>query len=88
MLTYEYVCKRCGLIFEYQQKITEAPITACPECKGDIARLVSGGAGFILKGSKPNQTGKIGSECSLEQTGKTCCGREERCGKPLCGGNP
>jgi hypothetical protein len=42
--------------------------------------LVSGGAGFIVKGSGKGKNG-----CSLEATGTTCCGRNERCGKP-CGG--
>jgi hypothetical protein len=27
-----------------------------------------------------------GGGCSLSSSGKTCCGRGERCGKPSCGG--
>ena len=84
MPTYEYECESCGLRFERLQAITEGAITECPECRGRVRRLVSGGAGFILKGSGQGRAGRQGGECSLEQTGRTCCGREERCGKPSC----
>jgi putative FmdB family regulatory protein len=32
MPTYEYECSRCGLQFERQQTMTDAPIKKCPEC--------------------------------------------------------
>ena len=85
MPTYEYECEMCGKRFEKMQAITEASITECPECHGKVRRLLSGGAGFILKGSSHGRTGQRGGECSLEQGRKTCCGRDERCGKPPCG---
>lgn len=86
MPTYEYECESCGLKFERRQGITESPLTECPECHGKTRRLVSGGAGFILKGNSHGRMGYDGASCSLEQAGKTCCGRQERCGKPACGG--
>jgi putative FmdB family regulatory protein len=85
MPTYEYECKSCGLKFEREQSIKEEPVEVCPECRGKVSRLISGGSGFILKGSGGSRTENPGSGCSLEQTGKTCCGRDERCGKPPCG---
>ena len=85
MPTYEYECEKCGLKFERRQAISAVPLTECPECHGRVQRLVSGGAGFIIKGSGQEQGGRSGSECSLEKTGRTCCGRNERCGKPQCG---
>ena len=85
MLTYEYECETCGLRFERRQSIKEEPITECPECHGKVRRLVSGGGGFIFKEPGHGRAGQRGSECSLEQVGKTCCGRDERCGKPPCG---
>ena len=84
MPTYEYECHACGLRFERRQSIKEAPLTECPECHGRVRRLVSGGAGFILKGSGRNRAEQRGGECSLKELGKTCCGRDERCGKPPC----
>ncbi|AFV12450.1 putative regulatory protein FmdB [Thermacetogenium phaeum DSM 12270] len=86
MPTYEYVCERCGIRFERQQAVTEAPLTDCPECRGKVHRLISGGAGFILKGQRRDRPGPGREECSLEQSGRTCCGRSERCGKPSCEG--
>jgi putative FmdB family regulatory protein len=85
MVTYEYECGGCGLRFERRQPITEEPITECPECHGKVQRLISGGAGFILGGSGYGRAGHPGKECSLERAGRTCCGRDERCGKPSCG---
>jgi putative FmdB family regulatory protein len=86
MPTYEYECESCGLKFERPQAITELPLAECPKCSGTVRRLVSGGTGFILKGASHGRTGQNGQACSLEQTGKTCCGLDERCGKPPCGG--
>ena len=37
--------------FEEFQKITDRPLTSCPKCKGELRRLITGGAGIIFKGS-------------------------------------
>jgi putative FmdB family regulatory protein len=51
-MTYEYICTACGHAWEAEQKISEAPLSDCPKCAAQTAkRQVSGGAGFILKGS-------------------------------------
>jgi putative FmdB family regulatory protein len=51
MPTYDYQCRKCGHRFERFQSITAAPVKTCPKCKGKVARLLSGGAGIIFKGS-------------------------------------
>ncbi|MFH0922317.1 MAG: FmdB family zinc ribbon protein [Fibrobacterota bacterium] len=53
MPTYEYVCDKCHQSFERWQKITEAPVTVCPDktCGGAVMRAIGGGAGFLFKGS-------------------------------------
>lgn len=56
MPTYEYECRKCGHQFERFQPITAAPVKTCPKCKGKVARLLSGGAGIIFKGSGFYQT--------------------------------
>lgn len=56
MPTYEYECKKCGHRFDRFQPITAAPIKTCPKCRGRVARLLSGGAGIIFKGSGFYQT--------------------------------
>lgn len=52
MPTYEYRCGACGHRFDAFQKISDAPIRACPECgKEAVERLISGGGGLVFKGS-------------------------------------
>lgn len=85
MPTYEYECSGCGLRFERRQGMTEAPLSECPECRGKVRRLVSGGSGFFIKSGVAGA--RRDASCSLERAGTTCCGRDERCGKPSCGGD-
>ncbi len=85
MPTYEYECEKCGLKFERTQPIRSAPLKQCPACRGRVHRIISGGAGFIMKGSRHERSPRGGDDCSLQRTGRTCCGRDERCGKPACG---
>ena len=52
MPTYEYVCDACNHEFERFQSITESPLRKCPDCgRLKVRRLISGGAGFLFKGS-------------------------------------
>ncbi|HRX52562.1 MAG TPA: zinc ribbon domain-containing protein [Candidatus Krumholzibacteria bacterium] len=51
MPTYEYECTKCGLEFELEQAMTDKPRQRCPECRGKVNRLISGGAGIAFKGS-------------------------------------
>jgi putative FmdB family regulatory protein len=49
MPTYEYLCQSCSHRFETWQKMTDEPLTTCPECKGHIRRVLFP-AGVIFKG--------------------------------------
>ena len=52
MPTYEYACKSCGNQFERFESITAKANKSCPKCKKKSAeRQISGGGGFIFKGS-------------------------------------
>ncbi|UCD93464.1 MAG: zinc ribbon domain-containing protein [Candidatus Zixiibacteriota bacterium] len=51
MPTYQYRCSKCGHEFEEFQGITDAPIDSCPKCQAEAERVITGGAGFVLKGS-------------------------------------
>ena len=84
MLTYEYRCQACGHTFEWRQSISDPPLQECPECRGPVQRLATGGTGFILKGPDSGRLEPQGKSCSYEQSGITCCGRSERCGRPSC----
>ena len=51
MPIYEYRCPSCGFQKEHLQKMSDAPLTACPACgSSGYAKLLSA-AGFQLKGS-------------------------------------
>jgi len=49
MPTYDYECPK-GHTFEAFQKMTDEPVSACPECGAPARRKISGGAGFLFKG--------------------------------------
>jgi len=49
MPTYEYECPK-GHTFEVFQKMTDEPVSSCPECGEPASRKISGGAGFLFKG--------------------------------------
>ncbi len=51
MPTYEYRCNTCSHEFEEFHSITADPIKICPECEGEVERLISAGNGLIFKGS-------------------------------------
>ena len=50
MPTYEYQCKTCGHHFERVHRFADAPLTECPECGGQIRRVIHA-AGIVFKGS-------------------------------------
>mgnify|MGYP000943026163 CR=1 FL=1 len=84
MPTYEYQCSRCGLYFERQQSIHDAPVSFCPECRGDVRRQISGGSGFMMTSTGMDQRDHA-RRCLHEETGKTCCGADNKCGQSHCG---
>lgn len=51
MPIYEYRCGACGHELEALQKLSEAPLVACPSCKSDALVKQVSAAGFQLKGS-------------------------------------
>lgn len=56
MPTYDYRCTNCGHQFEAFQKMSDKPLTQCPECKGILKRLIGSGSGPIFKGTGFYQT--------------------------------
>lgn len=51
MPTYDYKCLACAVRFERFQGITAPALTECPDCGGEVKRLIGAGAGLIFKGS-------------------------------------
>jgi putative FmdB family regulatory protein len=48
--TYSYACKQCEHSFDIQQALSEASLTVCPQCGGEL-RKVFGQVGVTFKGS-------------------------------------
>jgi putative FmdB family regulatory protein len=90
MPTYEYLCKGCSHRFETLQKMTDEPLTVCPECGGYIRRvlfpagIVFKGSGFYKtdhsNGSLPGENGHTpkgdGAESAKEGESKTAAASE------------
>jgi putative FmdB family regulatory protein len=51
MPIYEYLCRSCGAQKDVLQKISDAPLTTCPECGKETFSKQLSAAGFQLKGS-------------------------------------
>lgn len=49
MPTYEYRCA-AGHDFEAFQRMSEAPLTTCPQCGAAAERQLSAGTGLLFKG--------------------------------------
>lgn len=87
MPTYDYKCDACGYQFEKFQQMTDEPLHKCPECGGEVRRLLGTGAGVIFKGSgfyQNDYAHKSSGSSPRCGSGQTCCGREERCDTPPC----
>lgn len=51
MPIYEYVCTECGHELEALQKISDAPLQACPDCSKNALKKKISAPGFRLSGS-------------------------------------
>ncbi len=84
MPIYEYRCDACGHELEALQKLSDAPLTDCPEChKPSLKKLLSA-AGFRLKGGGWYETDfKQGGKKNLHDAGKDApspaCGAGKCC---------
>lgn len=80
MPIYEYQCSSCGFRKEYIQKMSDAPLTACPECGQETFGKMLSAAGFQLKGSGWYQTDfKGGAAPKKEEAAPAACGGNCAC---------
>ena len=66
MPTYSYECGDCGHTFDARQRMTDDPLSTCPECEGSVERIISGGLGIVFKGAgfHANDSCRNGGSCS------------------------
>lgn len=75
MPIYEYRCASCGFQKDFLQKMSDAPLTDCPECgKPELKKQLSA-AGFQLKGS-----GWYASDFKSGSAPSPQCGTDSACG--------
>ena len=83
MPIYEYRCTRCGHELEALQKMSDAPLTDCPECGEPALRKQISAAGFRLKGSGWYETDFKG-KASDKGDSSGSKGGEQACGTGAC----
>jgi putative FmdB family regulatory protein len=88
MPNYDYVCAHCGHKEEILQKITDVPLTNCPQCKqATFKRQFGKGIGLQFQGSGfystdyGTKTTPPSEEKPASPPASPGCG----CSKPSCG---
>jgi putative FmdB family regulatory protein len=86
MPIYAYACSDCGLQKDVMQKMSDAPLSICPECGKETFTKQLTSAGFQLKGSGYYATDfKNGSKPKAEP--KTESKPESACATPCASAN-
>lgn len=81
MPIYEYFCTGCGNKFERLQKITDKPVSPCPQCGKKAKRLISQ-TSFALKGEGWYKNGYAkGSKKEVKPEAKKTEPKEEKAKK-------
>ena len=71
MPIYEYQCEACGHVFDSLQKISEAPLTKCPDCGAEALKKLVSAPAFRLKGGGWYETDfKTGDKKNLDTPDK------------------
>ena len=72
MPIYEYLCQGCGFGKDVLQKLSDAPLTDCPQCGKHQYRKQISAAGFRLKGQGWYETDfKTGAKKNLAGDAKS-----------------
>ena len=89
MPIYAYACSSCGLQQDVMQKMSDAPLSTCPECGKETFTKQLTAAGFQLKGSGYYATdfkngGKPAAKPAAEPACAPACASAATC--PVAGG--
>ena len=85
MPIYAYKCADCGFEQDVMQKVSDAPLTECPQCgKATFAKQLTA-AGFALKGSGYYATDFKGGPAPKKEEPAPACGAGGCC--PCAGSN-
>jgi putative FmdB family regulatory protein len=64
--TYQYACRACGEQLEAVQSFSEASLTECPNCGGELRKVFSA-VGVVFKGSGFYKTDSRSSSSSSDK---------------------
>ena len=77
MPAYDYACRDCGHRFELRQKMSDPTAETCPQCGGGgVKRLLTAGAGAIVKGNTA-ASGPCGSGACCAPEMRQACGCDQ-----------
>ena len=88
MPIYEYQCTSCGHQMESLQKLSDPPLTDCPECNKPALQKQISAAGFRLSGGGWYETDfKSGAKRNVAEkdSGGKASGGGHSCGSGGCG---
>ena len=88
MPIYEYRCNSCGHQLESLQKLSDPPLTDCPECSKPSLQKQISAAGFRLSGGGWYETDfKSGAKRNVaeKESGSSGSGGGHSCGSGGCG---
>lgn len=78
MPLYEYKCESCSHRFERIQKFSDPPVDTCPQCGGEVRKLLSSpaiqfkGSGWYITDYARKDSGKeSGSKSGKSDSGKS-----------------
>jgi len=82
MPIYEYECAACGHTLEKLQKLSEPPLSQCPECSTESLQKLVSAAGFRLKGGGWYETDfKTGNKKNVDggtESGKPSAAKNDK----------
>ena len=85
MPIYEYRCKDCGHALEALQKMSDEPLTECPECGKPALKKQVSAPGFRLSGSGWYETDfKSGNKRNLADKGGDAKSSESKASAGAC----
>ena len=70
MPTYQYACTACDHEFEAVQSFSDASLTVCPECKGEIRKVYTA-VGVVFKGSGFYKTDSVKKDSVKSEPSKS-----------------
>ncbi|MCI9857054.1 FmdB family zinc ribbon protein [Microbacterium proteolyticum] len=83
MPTYSYACKQCGHRFDTVQSFTDAALTECPECGGEVRKqygsigVTFNGSGFYRTDSRASSSSSSSSASSGDSSSSTTSSKSE-----------